>query len=63
MAQVLYIFSDIFTSHANHFFLAHPAKEYISFFEEFNLFIVGVFMWLTQLNVLLVVRVIIKLIR
>jgi len=33
------------------------------FYEEFDPFVVAVFMWLTQLIVLLVVRGIIKLIR
>ena len=51
-----YILSAIFGSHANHYFLAHPARGFISFFEEFDPFIVAVFMWLTQLIVLLVVR-------
>ena len=58
-----YILSAIFGSHANHYFLAHPARGFISFFEEFDPFIVAVFMWLTQLIVLLVVRGIIKLMR
>ena len=58
-----YILSAIFGSHANHYYLAHPARGFISFFEEFDPFIVAVFMWLTQLIVLLVVRGIIKLIR
>ena len=58
-----YILSAIFGSHGNHYFLAHPARGFISFFEEFDPFIVAVFMWLTQLIVLLVVRGIIKLIR
>ena len=58
-----YILSVIFGSHANHYFLAHPARGFISFFEEFDPFIVAVFMWLTQLIVLLVVRGIIRLIR
>lgn len=58
-----YILSAIFGSHANHYFLAHPARGFISFFEEFDPFIVAIFMWLTQLIVLLVVRGIIKLIR
>jgi len=58
-----YILSAIFGSHANHYFLAHPARGFIRFFEEFDPFIVAVFMWLIQLIVLLVVRGIIKLIR
>ena len=58
-----YILSAIFGSHANHYFLAHPARGFVSFFEEFDPFIVAVFMWLTQLIVLLVVKGIIKLIR
>lgn len=58
-----YVLSAIFGSHANHYFLAHPARGFISFFEEFDPFIVAVFMWLIQLTVLLVVRAIIKLIR
>ena len=51
-----YILSAIFGSHANHYFLAHPARGFISFFEEFDPFIVAVFLWLTQLIVLLMVR-------
>ena len=51
-----YILSVIFGSHANHYFLAHPARGFISFFEEFDPFIVAVFMWLTQLIVLLVIK-------
>ena len=58
-----YVLSDIFGSHGNHYFLAHPARGFISFFEEFDPLIVAVFMWLTQLIVLLVVRGGIKLIR
>lgn len=58
-----YVLPAIFGSHANHYFLAHPARGFISFFEEFDPFIVAVFMWLIQLTVLLVVRAIIKLIR
>lgn len=58
-----YVLSAIFGSHGNHYFLAHPARGFISFFEEFDPFIVAVFMWLTQLIVLLVVRGIIRLIR
>lgn len=58
-----YVLSAIFGSHGNHYFLAHPARGFVSFFEEFDPFIVAVFMWLTQLIVLLVVRGIIKLIR
>ena len=58
-----YILSAIFGSHANHYFLAHPARGFISFFEEFDPFIVAVFMWLTQLIVLLVVRGIMGIIK
>ena len=58
-----YVLSAILGSHGNHYFLAHPARGFISFFEEFDPFIVAVFMWLTQLIVLLVVRGIIRLIR
>jgi len=58
-----YILSAIFGSHANHYFLAHPARGFISFFEEFDPFIVAVFMWLTQLIVLLVVRGIIGIVK
>lgn len=58
-----YILSAIFGSHANHYYLAHPARGFISFFEEFDPFIVAVFMWLTQLIVLLIVRLIEKRIR
>ena len=58
-----YILSAIFGSHANHYYLAHPARGFISLFEEFAPFQVAVFMWLTQLIVLLIVRGIIKLIQ
>ena len=58
-----YVLSAIFGSHGNHYFLAHPARGFISFFEEFDPFIVAVFMWLTQLIVLLVVRGIISIIK
>ena len=58
-----YVLSAVFGSHANHYFLAHPARGFISFFEEFDPLIVAVFMWLTQLIVLLAVRGVIKLIR
>ena len=58
-----YVLSAIFGSHANHYFLAHPARGFISFFEEFDPFFVAVFMWLTQLIVLLVVRGIIGIIK
>ena len=58
-----YVLSAIFGSHGNHYFLAHPPRGFMSFFEEFDPFIVAVFMWLTQLIVLLVVREIIKLIQ
>ena len=51
-----YILSAIFGSHGNHYFLAHPARGFINLFEEFDPFIVAVFMWLTQLIVLLIVR-------
>ena len=57
-----YVLSAIFGSHGHHYYLAHPARGFISFFDEFNPFIVAVFMWLTQLIVLLVIRGIIKII-
>ena len=58
-----YILSAIFGSHANHYYLDHPARGFISLFEEFAPFQVAIFMWLTQLIVLLAVRGIIKIIR
>ena len=58
-----YVLSAIFGSHGNHYYLAHPTRGFISFFEELDPFFVAVFMWLTQLIVLLVVRGIIKIIR
>lgn len=58
-----YVLSSIFGSHANHYFLAHPARGFISFFEEFDPFITAVFMWLTQLIVLLAARGIIGIIK
>ena len=58
-----YVLSAIFGSHGNHYYLAHPARGFISLFDELDPFFVAVFMWLTQLVVLLVVRLIIKLIR
>ena len=57
-----YVLSAIFGSHANHYYLAHPARGFISLFDELDPFMVAVFMWLTQLIVLLIVRVIMKLI-
>ena len=56
-----YMLSAVLGSHANHYFLAHPARGFISLFDELDPFIVAVFMWLTQLLVLLMVRGIIKL--
>ncbi len=58
-----YILSAIFGSHGNHYYLAHPARGFISLFDEFDPFIVAVFMWLTQLVVLLAARGVIKIIR
>jgi len=58
-----YVLSAIFGSHGNHYYLAHPARGFISFFDELDPFIVAIFMWLTQLIVLLAVRMMIKLIR
>ena len=58
-----YVLSAIFGSHGNHYFLAHPARGFISLFEEFDPFIVAVFMWLTQLIDLLVVRGIVGIIK
>jgi len=58
-----YFLSDIFGSHANHYFLAHPARGFISLFEEFDPFIVAVFMWFIQFIVLLIIRLSLKLIR
>ena len=51
-----YILSAIFGSHGNHYYLAHPARGFISLFEEFDPFFVAVFLWLTQLIVLLIAR-------
>ena len=58
-----YVLSAVFGSHANHYFLSHPARGFISFFEEFDPFVVAVFLWLPQFIVLLFVRVIIHLIQ
>lgn len=58
-----YILSAVFGPHANHYFLAHPARGFIRFFEEFDPFVVSVFLWLTQLIVLLAERGIIGIIR
>ena len=58
-----YVLSAIFGSHGNHYYLAHPARGFISLFDELDPFLVAVFMWLTQLNVLLVVRGVIGMIR
>jgi len=55
--------SAVFGSDSNHYYLAHPPRGFMRFYEEFDPFVVAVFMWLTQLIVLLVVRGIIKLIR
>ncbi len=58
-----YILSAVFGSHGNHYYLAHPARGFISLFDELNPFMVAVFMWLMQLIILFVVRLIIKLIQ
>ena len=58
-----YVLSAIFGSHGNHYYLAHPARGFISLFDELDPFFVAVFLWLTQLVVLLVVRVMIGIIR
>ena len=58
-----YVLSAIFGSHGNHYYLAHPARGFISLFDELDPFFVAVFMWLTQLVVLLVVRGVIGIIR
>ena len=58
-----YVLSAIFGSHGNHYYLAHPARGFISLFDELDPFLVAVFMWLTQLIVLLVVRGVIGMIR
>ena len=58
-----YMLSAVFGSDSNHYYLAHPPRGFMRFYEEFDPFVVAVFMWLTQLIVLLVVRGIIKLIR
>ena len=58
-----YVLSAIFGSHGNHYYLAHPARGFISLFDELDPFMVAVFMWLTQLIVLLMVRGIIEIIR
>ncbi|MBR4961292.1 MAG: hypothetical protein IKY52_10380 [Clostridia bacterium] len=58
-----YVLSAIFGSHGNHYYLAHPARGFISLFDELAPFLVAVFMWLTQLIVLLVVRGVIGMIR
>jgi len=48
-----YILSALFGSHANHYFLAHPARGLFSLFAEFAPVQTAVFLWLTQLIVLL----------
>ena len=58
-----YVLSAIFGSHGNHYYLAHPARGFISLFDELDPFFVAVFLWLTQLVVLLVVRGVIGIIR
>ena len=58
-----YVLSAIFGSHGNHYYLAHPARGFISLFDEFDPIFVAVFMWLTQLFVLLAVRGVIRIIR
>ena len=57
-----YVLSAIFGSHGNHYYLAHPARGFISLFEELAPFQVALFLWLTQLIVLLVIRGIIKIV-
>ena len=58
-----YVLSAIFGSHGNHYYLAHPARGFISLFDELDPFMVAVFMWLTQLIVLLMVRGIVGIVR
>ena len=58
-----YVLSAIFGSHGNHYYLAHPARGFISLFDELDPFFVAVFLWLTQLIVLLAVRGVIGIIR
>ena len=57
------VLSAIFGSHGNHYYLAHPARGFISLFDELDPFFVAVFLWLTQLIVLLAVRGVIGIIR
>ena len=57
-----YVLSAIFGSHGNHYYLAHPARGFISLFDELDPFMVAIFMWLTQLIVLLVIRGIMRII-
>ena len=58
-----YVLSAIFGSHGNHYYLAHPARGFISLFDELDPFFVAVFLWLTQLVVLLAVRGVIGIVR
>lgn len=55
-----YVLSAVFGSHANHRFLAHPARGFISFYEELDPFILAVFLWLVQLVILIAARAVIK---
>lgn len=58
-----YLLSAIFGSHPNHRYLAHPGRGFINLFQEFNPIYVTLFLWLTQLAILLTVRGMGKLIR
>ncbi len=58
-----YGLSAIFGSHGNHYYLAHPARGFISLFEALAPFQTAVLMWLTQLIVLLAVRGTVNLIK
>ena len=56
-----YVLSAVFGSHANHRFLAHPPQGFISIGEGLSPFITAVFLWLTELLILLAVRGAIRL--
>ncbi len=56
-----YVLSALFGSHANHRYLAHPPQGFISIGEGLAPFTTAVFLWLTELLILLAVRGLLRL--
>ena len=51
-----YILSAVFGSHANHRYLAHPGRGFISIGEEWTSFSTAIFLWLVQFLLILAVK-------